>query len=91
MSGDHIAKRNMPWGNSLGNRPNLVMFMPFSDSSSPRLPPSASAILRLIPFRVAAGPCVWWKHVWGQDDDVVRSYMETQHVMGRLRGEIGRF
>ena len=44
------------------NRPILILFRSFS---SFRQLPSAPAIFRHLPFRVASGPCVRWQHVWG--------------------------
>ena len=44
------------------NRPILWMFLPFFCFLQL---PSASAIFRQLPFRVASGPCGRWQHVWG--------------------------
>ena len=55
MSGGNIWKPNMPWAKFVKNRPILVMFMPLFCF---RQLPSASAIFRQLPFRVAAGPRV---------------------------------
>ena len=68
------------------NLPILVLLTPFSSSASIRQLPSASAICRRLPFRVASGPCVLRQHGWGQDD-VGREYLETQHAMGQIFGE----
>ena len=71
-----------------------MRLLPFSAPASFRLLPPASVCFRQLPLHLASfrfGPhlvCVTDGHVsGGQDDDVGRSYLETQHAHGPIFGE----